>query len=187
MLYICLTIITTMRKNIRLLFAVLLSIYSYNSYAGKGPEDFSGFKKLKGKTLLVVIDDNTSAYGKALKESFETRWTATPVKFVTSSQAYKCLDSSRYAIFAFAIECHLYKGRNAPGKDVGRYYTKGGDMVLKKTELQISEDSVPHYFRNWQLENNPSGNQVTDAAYTFDFFLGESTNGWKQSLDKLNI
>ena len=152
---------------------MFLSFTTYSSFADGTDEyeDFSKLRELKGRALLVVIDDSTSAYGKAIKESFRARWTATIFRFVTSEEASKYMDSDKYAIFAFVVKSRLYKGVNEAYNNGKGDFHEGGVQILKKTEIVMADNVIPSALTDWKLENNPSGNQVKDAQYYYAFFL----------------
>jgi hypothetical protein len=92
-------------------------------------------KLLKGRTLLVVVDDSLSPeYSKAMRDGFTNYWTLTKVKFIKAPEVNSYIENDQYAIFTFLIDDVIKKNSKAPNG-----YT---DVSIKENKV-IAADAIP--------------------------------------------
>jgi hypothetical protein len=81
-------------------------------------------KRLKQTTTLVVIDDENSAYGQALKKAFADHWKYTAFKIIKPAEVFTYYRKTGYSFFMFARDEHK-EGRGV--NDKGQMTATHGD------------------------------------------------------------
>jgi len=114
-----------MKNIIKVYTVICLLIMCINSFGQNDKLEEQNFSRmankrmLKNKTVLVIMDDSLTAYGKNVKKAFEVIWKETPVKFIKSTEIGAYIESKEYLLFAFAVDDYdvYYKSGSLFPKD----------------------------------------------------------------------
>jgi len=170
---------STLKTSI-ILFALLISVRVAFSQSpdieptGTGYPSGNDYHKdiqsLKGRTLLVIIDDKESPeYSKAMRDGFTKYWVLTKVSFIKASELKDYLGSDQYAIFSFLV----YDMFIAPSMSGGMTQSHSGNWqsheAAGSNDLNkiLDADSIPPLV-NDKHENIKD--RSTDS-YFFQFIL----------------
>jgi hypothetical protein len=117
--------------------------------------------KLKETTTLVVVDNEESDYGKAIKKAFQEYWKYTPYKFITTQEVVNFAGKKDYSFFMFARDEH-YEATIVNQQGIG--YAHGMPTIYYKS------DSMRHKPKTGLLASN-SGEYM--STYVFMIALSD--------------
>jgi hypothetical protein len=168
-------------KNIITLCVLLLSCCLANAqqntqeYLDQADRYKRFMADIKDKTLLVVVDDSTSDYGKSLVQGFNSFWHLTKVQYITSSEIHKYVELPGYALFSLLIRDYAVHLGSTEGTSYGPGAGAAGGsvrIVHVKHDLKriIYPDSLPINANNPEYLKKHSDWHIQESV-EFDFLL----------------
>lgn len=116
--------------------------------------NYNELVKLKGRTLLVVVDDQKSPeFSKAMREGFTKYWTLTKVNFINPSEVKEYINDEQYALFCFSI-VDIFTGPFGGGGNGDYHQIIDADSLAPLTNNKkevIREGSADRYFFEFML------------------------------------
>jgi hypothetical protein len=137
------------------------------NYSGNSVIDPKEVQSLKSTTLLVVVDSDQSALGKALISSFNKYWKFTKFKFIKSSDMDKNLSNGNVSIFDFVLLGGFQKGHEFvqyKQSDVDGFFDFGGGSKQLFIYLDKSVPPGKVYYKNRTI--------ASSAKCSFAIFRG---------------
>jgi hypothetical protein len=166
-----------MKNIIKVYTVICLLIMCINSFGQNDKLEEQNFSRmankrmLKNKTVLVIMDDSLTAYGKNVKKAFEVIWKETPVKFIKSTEIGAYIESKEYLLFAFAVDDYdvYYKQEES---SPGHYFQK---TKLIETKC-AAQDSMPLFMNHpealkQRYKHEDARNEKSEDQYCFQLFM----------------
>jgi hypothetical protein len=144
----------------------LKGIYGEQLYIFKNSKynKIESIGQLKNTTLLVVVDNEQSAIGKALHKAFSTYWKFNNYKFITRNEVFNYVGKKEYSFFMYVRDEHYMAG----GFDRGNLY--GPPHFFYKSDAMQHDPNKSHWgngefgSRYLFLICINNGNRVTDTT-----------------------